>query len=195
MELLNLNYLHQFQETMKLADAQAVASGTTTSSSWAGSSTEIVPLNKRADNMLVVQHNRQEWLASMKEQLYDDEVQELMGTSIVIEFISLYWANRLQALKCKLTQWLVAKKFPDVTTDITIKVANANFPPHGKDLDPCCKESYARFTNGQLLLCMQKPQNLRQNWPEDFARPDGPSIIISFNHPYLRILSHATLYV
>ena len=50
----------KFQETMKLADAQAVASSTTASSSWAGSSTEIVPMNKRPDNMLVARHNQQE---------------------------------------------------------------------------------------------------------------------------------------
>ena len=166
----------KFQETMKLADAQAVASGTTASSSWAGSSTEIVPLNKRADNLLVVQHNQQQWCDLMSRNMYDDELQELMHTSIVTEFVLLYWTNQLHALKRKLTQWLVAKKFPDVTTDITIKVANANFPLHAKDLDPMFKGGYARFTNGQHMLCMQVPQNLRQTWPEDFARPDGPTI-------------------
>ena len=133
--------------------------------------------------MLVVQHNQQEWLAFMKEQLYDDEVQELKGTSIVTEFINLYLANRLPTLKCKLTQWLVTKKLPDQTTGITIKVANAKFPPSGKDWPQDCQGSYAKFTIGQHLICMQNPQNFRQSWPEDFAKPDGPVVQALFVRP------------
>ena len=110
--------------------------------------------------MLVARHNQQEWLALMKEQLYDEEVEELQGTSIVIEFFSLYLANRLQALKYKLTEMLVAKSLPDRATGITIKMATANFPPHGLEWHPSCQGAYAKFTTGQLMLCMQKPQNL-----------------------------------
>ena len=163
----------QMKAYMSLEDAQGVASNSNARSS------ALVPLQKKMANGLAQKHNMDQWAVYMFAHLYQAEIEELLTSPIVTEFLHMYFSGNLHGLRAKVTEWLFCNKFPDLPSGITIKSAHSSFPPQGKEFTPDMADGYATCGTGQYVLCMSQPVGLRQDWKRwgDAIIQDGPSII------------------
>ena len=162
----------QLRQSMPLAEAQAVGSAKAKAQS-----TALATQKKVGHGTLVQLHTMHSWGEYMGDNLYAEDMQTLLGSSIVTEFMCMYFQGDLPGLRIKIMDWLAAQRLPDVESGLTLKVTNGSFPPPGFDLPQNTKSGFIVFEGGTQILCLDRPQSLRQLWGQEWGvKVDGSPI-------------------